>query len=109
MRVRRRVWVWVMLVIGVVSTWWYVEARSQLPAEVTAARLMVGPLEREYLLFRPKSLPADVVVPLVFAFHGGNGEAKGMLNLTRFLIGRVTHDVDSQTIWEFFRTHPRVP
>ncbi len=44
----------------------------------------VGQHDREYLLYVPAALPTDRSVPLVFVFHGGNGEAKGTMNLSRF-------------------------
>jgi polyhydroxybutyrate depolymerase len=40
---------------------------------------------------------------------GGHTWPGGLQYLPRFLIGRVTRDLDSQAIWEFFRSHPRVP
>jgi polyhydroxybutyrate depolymerase len=41
-------------------------------------------LDREFLLYLPASLLKDEAVPLVFVYHGGGGEAKGTMNLTKF-------------------------
>lgn len=46
-------------------------------------KMAVGPLEREYRLHVPANLP-DSPAPLVFVFHGGNGQALGTMNLTKF-------------------------
>ncbi len=41
-------------------------------------------LDRSFLVYAPASLPSERAVPVVFVFHGGNGEAKGVMNLSRF-------------------------
>jgi len=51
---------------------------------VPLASLKVGALTREYLLHVPADLPKDTAVPVVFVFHGGNGQAFGTMNLTKF-------------------------
>ena len=48
------------------------------------SQLTVGALTREYLLHVPADLPKNTTVPLVFVFHGGNGQALGTMNLTKF-------------------------
>jgi polyhydroxybutyrate depolymerase len=45
--------------------------------------LRVGGLDREYLIYVPAGLAKTSALPVVFAFHGGNGDAKGMAGLTR--------------------------
>jgi polyhydroxybutyrate depolymerase len=47
------------------------------------SKLTVGALTREYLLHVPADLAKDTAVPLVFVFHGGNGQAFGTMNLTK--------------------------
>lgn len=38
---------------------------------------------------------------------GGHTWPGGIQYLPRAIVGRVTHDIDSQNIWEFFRAHPK--
>ncbi len=45
--------------------------------------LTVGTLEREFLVHVPANLGSSPV-PLVFVFHGGNGQATGTMGLTGF-------------------------
>lgn len=45
--------------------------------------IVVGAVEREYRLHVPATLPASPV-PLVFVFHGGNGQSLGTSRLTGF-------------------------
>jgi polyhydroxybutyrate depolymerase len=44
----------------------------------------VGELDREFLIYVPKDLKSEEALPLVFVFHGGNSNAKGVMNLTQF-------------------------
>ncbi len=39
---------------------------------------------------------------------GGHTWPGGIQYLPRALIGRVTHDINSHAIWDFFRTHPKL-
>ncbi|MFM7070631.1 MAG: poly(3-hydroxybutyrate) depolymerase-like protein, partial [Planctomycetota bacterium] len=45
--------------------------------------IVVGAVEREYRLHVPGKL-AGSPVPLVFVFHGGNGQSLGTMTLTNF-------------------------
>jgi polyhydroxybutyrate depolymerase len=45
--------------------------------------IVVGAMEREYRLHVPATLPASPA-PLVFVFHGGNGQSLGTIRLTGF-------------------------
>lgn len=51
-------------------------------AASTPRTITVGSLDREYLLHVPADLP-DAAVPVVFAFHGGGGTARGTARLTK--------------------------
>lgn len=46
--------------------------------------IKVGELDREFLIYVPKDLKSDEALPLVFVFHGGNSNAKGVMNLAQF-------------------------
>jgi len=46
--------------------------------------LKVGDRERSYLVHRPKAYDGAKRRPLVLAFHGGGGRARGMATLTHF-------------------------
>ena len=61
-------------------------AQGKVGSDRTLQKRVVqsGGLERQFLVYAPASLPDDRAVPVVFVFHGGNGEAKGTMNLSGF-------------------------
>ena len=61
-----------------------VQAKQRAGDSVQKILVQSGGLDRHFLLYTPASLPEDQPVPVVFVFHGGNGEAKGTMNLSRF-------------------------
>lgn len=55
-----------------------------LRAQTVQRALMVGTVERTYLLHVPSSLPRDGSAALILAFHGRGGDGTGMERLTGF-------------------------
>ena len=47
-------------------------------------KIIVDGMEREYILHLPKEYDVTIPLPLVMVFHGGGGDAKGMVKLTKF-------------------------
>lgn len=66
------------------ATWLCLQAQERSSGSVSKMTVSVGGLERECLVHIPKELPAGKAVPLVFVYHGGNGDAKGTMNLSKF-------------------------
>ncbi len=52
-------------------------------AETQTRQMSFQGTTRTYLLYRPDDVPADRKLPVVLAFHGGNGTARQMLRYTR--------------------------
>jgi polyhydroxybutyrate depolymerase len=62
-----------------------VEMRSSLILGIPRTTTMtVGAREREYLLYVPEVADPSRKLPVVFAYHGGNGTARSMMQLTKF-------------------------
>jgi polyhydroxybutyrate depolymerase len=51
--------------------------------------------------------PGGVEVWLYRVEGGGHTWPAGRQYLPKRIIGRVTHDIDSASIWEFFASHPK--
>ncbi|MBI1256866.1 MAG: hypothetical protein GC204_05305 [Chloroflexi bacterium] len=52
------------------------------PAQTSSHTLMVGGIERHYLLYLPSNLSPSQPTPLLLVLHGGGGTAQGMVRLT---------------------------
>jgi poly(3-hydroxybutyrate) depolymerase len=70
--------------IAIVTVLAVVSCSLALGAEATQSTIRVGELDRSYLLYVPDTLAKDQPIPLLFVFHGGNGESRGIMNLTKF-------------------------
>ncbi len=66
------------------ATWLCLHAQERSLGSVSKRTVSVGGLEREYLVHVPNDLPIGQPVPLVIIYHGGNGESKGTMNLSKF-------------------------
>ena len=56
----------------------------KLPPHTAQQMILVGNLQRVFLLHSPPALPKDKPVPLVFVFHGGTGDGAGTERMTHF-------------------------
>jgi polyhydroxybutyrate depolymerase len=59
-------------------------AQESPAGAVRRESLLVGDLNRDYLVYVPHGLPERDGTPVLFVFHGGGGEAKGTMNLSKF-------------------------
>lgn len=73
-----------MILAGLVVAVAALVAAAGAAAEPERCTVRVGDLDREYFVHVPASLPEGEAVPLVFVYHGGGGDARGTMGLTRF-------------------------
>jgi polyhydroxybutyrate depolymerase len=50
---------------------------------LTSGSVIFGGLERDYIIYIPKSFDGKKKVPLLFVLHGGGGTPEGMIKLTK--------------------------
>jgi polyhydroxybutyrate depolymerase len=81
--IMRRLLIFVFVVTAVISVAPNVAAQSR-NASLQEMSVQVGNLSREFIVHVPTGLPKDAAIPVLFVFHGGGGEARGTMRLTKF-------------------------
>lgn len=81
---RRRIQFRAMVLAGLVAAGGAAAAAAGTAAVPERCSVRVGELDREFWVHVPASVAKDAAVPLVFVYHGGGGDARGTMGLTRF-------------------------